>query len=83
MESDSDLPHIQTSRKKENANWNDNKTLVLITFFEEAMKTSGSANFKMATFNTAAIHVGHLHTSGPIKTGTHAKSKWDQVRLIV
>jgi len=86
MKSDSELsdPSGQSSQKKEHAVWNENETAALIEFFKQASKTAGSASFKAATFNAAALHIRPLYTSGsPPKTTKQIHLKWDQVRLVL
>lgn len=67
--------------KKRAAKWNTAETEALITFFRGEYTRVGGISFKDASFISAANHIQHLHTDGPIKTAAHCRTKWTAVRF--
>ena len=68
--------------KKPTAKWNTVETEALISFLRSESSRIGGTSFKEATFTTAADHIKHHLTEGPIKTAAHCRTKWAAVSFL-
>jgi hypothetical protein len=65
---------------KERAMWNETETKEFLQYLLDHQAEGGDGgNFKAATLNAAARHIASHRTSGPVKVGKHARTKWDGV----
>ncbi|KIK74747.1 hypothetical protein PAXRUDRAFT_126897, partial [Paxillus rubicundulus Ve08.2h10] len=59
------------------AQWNSGKVTALINYlYNHHAQCANSRNFRMATYNMAAITIMKDHKDGPKKTGMMCKNKW-------
>ena len=69
-----------TPSQSPKAQWNSEEISALINHLEaQKSQGEGAGNFKNVTFNNAAAAVAPHHSSGPIKTLRHCKTKWANV----
>lgn len=68
------------SSGKENAKWTADDEKIFVGFLTDHLAERGDGNYKMSTFNAAAVVLEERRTVGGPKTGTSCKNKWTRVR---